>query len=456
MKKSLYICLLSIISLVHCQNEYFDVKSITVEMVDNFLNSFEKLPDTLRVPHKKTAWKFLVYMEGDNDLYPFALKDLQEMMSIGSNENLTILVQFDGLGAKAFTKRLLIQKDKTYEVASFDRKLDGGSAQTLVDFCLWAHADYPSDYTALVLWNHGSGVLDPSRGHPFSSAQLFQVNPLNNMLELDRSIGFFEYLQRRGVCFNDTFGTYLTNLKLETALNSIVNGMGKKLDVVAFDACLMNMIEIADYVRLSADYMVGSEEVEPGNGWYYHTVLAPLAQGGMTPRDFAKHTVESYRKGYTSNTKDFTQSALDLKRVSVLIATINKLSTLLLRAIQLQVNGTVEKAIRHAIDENHCTHFSEPSYADLGHFLKNLKLVLPYMQLQSGNSSTMAQLQKLITEGLTLIDEAVIANAYGSGLKGVTGISIYFPGEYLSSSYQNTHFYKENGWGDLLNHFFLK
>jgi hypothetical protein len=74
------------------------MEGVTTETVDTFLESFEKLPELLRVPHKKTAWKVLVYMEADNDLYPFALKDLQEMMMIGSNENLSILVQFDGIG----------------------------------------------------------------------------------------------------------------------------------------------------------------------------------------------------------------------------------------------------------------------------------------------------------------------------------------------------------------------
>lgn len=416
--------------------------------------SFEPLPDSLRAVVKTVFWKVLVYMAADNDLNPFALEDLKEMSQIGSNENLVIIVQFDGLGENAYTQRLLIHKGKIYEISVFEHKVDMGAAQSLTEFCLWAHSAYPSQHTALILWNHGSGVLDPARGRPFSAAQLFSFNPISNMLEIDRSITFFEYLQRRGVCFGDTYGTFLSNQRLEESLKNIVKGMGKKLDVIAFDACLMSMIEIADYVRGYADFMVGSEEVEPGTGWFYHLVLAPLAKRYMSPRDFAIHAVESYRKGYISKTRDFTQSAIDLQKSGLLISLFHRLSTVLLKASNSQLYGTVDIAISHAIDNTHCTHFAEPNYVDLGHFLRNLRLVIPYMQLQTGNSAVLTQLKQLIGDTLTMLNQVVIANAVGSNLKEASGLAIYYPQGYLSSSYELTHFYKENAWGTILNHLF--
>ena len=39
----------------------------------------------------------------------------------------------------------------------------------------------------------------------------------------------------------------------------------------------MNMVEVAYQLRGSADFIVGSEEVEPGDGWPYDRVLADLA-----------------------------------------------------------------------------------------------------------------------------------------------------------------------------------
>ena len=455
MKKFLYISIISISAMLHGYKSPSVDLELTQLAMDQFLSTFEKFPETLRVPHHRTSWKVLVFMEADNDLYPFSLKDLQEMMVVGSNENLSIIVQFDGLGSKAFTKRLLVQKGKIYELGTFDTKLDGGSAETLTDFCLWAHTEFPSENTALVLWNHGSGVLDPSRGRPFNSGGLFNFNPVSHMIELDRSVGLFEYLERRGVCFNDTFGTFLTNQKLAASLDAIVKGMGKKLDVIAFDACLMSMIEIAEYARFYANYMVSSEEVEPGTGWFYDKTLAPLSTGKMTPHDFACHAVESYRKGYISNTRDFTQSALDLQQITPLINSIHKVSGLLLAALQAQLQGSVQIALTHALDARHCTRFAEPSYADLGHFLRNLQLVIPLMHVESSHALLLQQLNQTVSDALQIYSKVVIANVHGTSLNNATGLAIYFPLNYLATSYQDTFFYKENNWGKLLNYFLL-
>ncbi len=48
------------------------------------------------------------------------------------------------------------------------------------------------------------------------------------------------------------------------------------------------------------------------------------------------------------------------------------------------------------------------------------------------------------------------ANGSGKSLPNATGIAIYFPSNYLGAPYQDTFFYKENAWGKLLNHFFLR
>ena len=49
-----------------------------------------------------------------------------------------------------------------------------------------------------------------------------------------------------------------------------------KVDVLAFDACLMQMAEVAYEVKDLADYVVGSEETEPGPGYPYDPFLAGL------------------------------------------------------------------------------------------------------------------------------------------------------------------------------------
>src|SRR5437762_92801 len=42
----------------------------------------------------ETEWTNLVYVQAKNNLSPFALKNFSDMASIGSNENMTTLVQW--------------------------------------------------------------------------------------------------------------------------------------------------------------------------------------------------------------------------------------------------------------------------------------------------------------------------------------------------------------------------
>jgi len=403
----------------------------------------------------KSSWTVMIYAAADNSLSEYALKDIQEMAKVGSNENVTIIVQLDELGEKEKTKRLLIKKGSVENVGALllNVKLDSGDAQTLIDFCKWGIDEYPAEHYALVLWNHGSGVLDPAPGRSFNVAELFIKNPSTYQLEVDRSISFIEWIRRRGICFSDTRRTYLNNQDLMRALNAITDHLGRKIDVIAFDACLMAMIEIIDTVRFYADYMVASQEVEPGDGWHYEKVLEKLSLQYMTPREFAEHAVESYRQEYLSQVPDFTQSAVDLRKSHGLIDNIHRLATLLLGTIDLQVENTVTLAIETSKDRKNCTSFSEPSYIDLSDFYYNLRMTLPFMQLEPGHKSLIDQLGRTLDAGIELIKQAVIANVCGKNLAHAGGISIYFPKKSIDASYEKTYFSRENAWGELLHHF---
>lgn len=446
MKSSRFSPLLLFVSLLFCplsQAKQHDWESI----------SLPKMPAEFRTG--RTYWTFFVYMAADNDLFEFSLRDLQEMAKVGSNSNVSIVVQLDGYGAHEKTKRLYIRDGILYEADSSLNgvKLDSGSDQTLVDGMKWTMDNFPAEHYALVLWNHGSGVLDPARGRPFRATNLFIEDPLTGMKVIDRSINYLDLIEKRGVCFSDTYGTFLTNQKLERALANITAYRGKKLDVVAFDACLMSMIEIAEFMRYYADFMIASEEVEPGDGWEYESALQPLAQGYVTPYEFARHAVESYRFSYLRQTPEFTQAALNLKEMHSIIDNVHRVSTILMKLTDYQLEGSINRAVEVAKDDRHCTHFAEPSYIDLKHFYSNLRLLVPFIQLEEGHTALLDQLDRSLEAGIKLIDKAVIANVHGSALPAAGGLAIYFPGGYIHPSYEKTNFGKENAWVELLQYF---
>ena len=61
-------------------------------------------------------------------------------------------------------------------------------------------------------------------------------------------------------------------------INSALRKGGVKFDFIGFDACLMGTLETALVTEQYADYLIGSEESEPGCGWYYTTWLSQLSK----------------------------------------------------------------------------------------------------------------------------------------------------------------------------------
>lgn len=78
-----------------------------------------------------------------------------------------------------------------------------------------------------------------------------------------------------------------------------------KLDIIGFDACLMAMYEVGSVMAPYANYLLGSELLEPGTGWDY-SMLAALVTGttvtgqnanantGITEKDLADLLIAGY------------------------------------------------------------------------------------------------------------------------------------------------------------------
>lgn len=403
---------------------------------------------------------FMTYISAVNDLFPFAGRNLKQMQNIGSNERLTITAHFDmhRPGQPKLTRRFLIGKNKLIQIGP-DYSMDSGEVNTLTSFCKWAIESYPADDYILVLWNHGTGILEPIIKRAINPAQLFTINPTTKLIELNRSISFFDFIKEqnalikpelRGICFDDTTGNYLTNQKLKEALHIITNDYlkGNKLSLIGFDACLMSMIEVASIVKDYAHIMVSSQEVELGTGWPYAEVLAPYLTHSPDTITFAKHIVTSFDKAYSKITNDFTQSALDLAYLPLIEQNVDKLSLLLIKGLKNQKNKTVKESIRLSRHKNFCTHFDETTYLDYKHLLTNLYSHIHRYELKTPQETThfRQELTTIIKEGLKLINQVVIENAMGKNLQNAGGISIYLPEYQIHSSYRKSEFANNTHW----------
>jgi hypothetical protein len=411
----------------------------------------------------KKAWTIIIYMAADNDLRSFASRNIKQIAAIGSNKNVNVVVHLDIRINNNFkvTRRYYIEKNKVNHVNAHDPKtqqMDSGDEQTLISCCEWAIKDYPADNYALFFWDHGTGCLDPERGRVINPSYFFEYNPDTRLYDLDRSIGFLEAINsdERGICWDDSTGHYLTNQKLDRALNYITTNFlgGKKINVIGFDACLMAMLEIANITKKYADFMVSSQEVELGTGWDYAQVLTPFVTGSLTPAAFANHIVSVYQTTYNQVTNDYTLSAMDLSKVTALEQNVDEVAHILLDCLKYQNSNSVKNALKASRNKLLCTCFDEPTYTDLAHFYENLEANLQHFDLKQ-NKELVGALKKKIAEGRKLITACVMSSVVGQNLKRARGISIYFPERAMHSSYLKTDFAQTNHWAGLMRQYLI-
>ncbi len=399
---------------------------------------------------KIKKWTILIYIAGDNDLYKFALRNIEQMKQIGSSSTLNIVIHFDyhREPKQKKTRRFFVERNQLLEIGE-NSAMDSGSEQTLINAAQWATTNYPSEHFGIVLWNHGSGDLNPARlERLINPAELFYYDATSNQIVLDRSISFMDFLMRkaseRGICFDNTTGNYLNDQKLALALHEITKMRNNsKIDIVLMDACLMAGIGTAYLLSKYVNYMTASEEVVLGPGYNYATMLRPLSTKFMSPEAFARHAVEAYNQTYGPITQDYTESAFDLSYIEQLAENSNTLANLILHFSEFDPSKSILRTIKLCASKDFCTHFDEPSYVDFLHFYNNLLIHCSRINVKDyQNNDFYSELTKIIKQGIYLHEKTVISSVSGKNYPKAEGISIYFP-QKMHSSFENTFFGKK-------------
>ena len=113
---------------------------------------------------------------------------------------------------------------------------------TLKDFMIWTGDNYPAEHYGLTVWDHGSGI--------FKNQQSKDIT--------------------RG-CVGD-----MKLWELDDALDEFTTSIGRKVDIIGFDVCLLGQIETAYQLKDYVDYVIASEKTEPGDGWDYDNAFTEL------------------------------------------------------------------------------------------------------------------------------------------------------------------------------------
>lgn len=180
-----------------------------------------------------------------------ASNDLREMASASLSDKVNVLVYTGGC-RQWKTSGISNSVNQIYKIENGQLRLlekNRGSgamtaAGTLTDFINYCKSNYPADRNELILWDHGGGTVSG-----------------------------FGYDEK-----NKTAGSMpIANIA------GAIKASGVTFDFIGFDACLMATLETALCLEPYADYLIASEETEPGIGWYYTNWLNALSKNTSMP-----------------------------------------------------------------------------------------------------------------------------------------------------------------------------
>lgn len=388
------------------------MKKLSLLLAIALIALFANFSQAQQVETKK--WTFMVFINGDNNLDRFGVLDIQEMEKAGISKDINIVVEIDrGYGKPArrydVTGRAADAKADDWGICAKNvgdlGEIDSGDYKEVVNYVNWVKQNYPAENYSLVLWNHGAGWKKKA----------------NEVL--------------KGVCYDDQSGHHISTKDLGVMTATIQGILGKRLDILAFDACLMQMIEVSYEIRENVKYMVASEETEPGDGWPYELVCSPLAKNpAMTAEEFARLITQAYAQSYNGK-KSTTQSTVDCDKLEDLAVSIDALAQAIMGACA--ANTAEVTAVKNALAATQ--KYAYADNIDLGHFAQMLAQV------------TKDEKVKEAINNLTMVyGKAVIENQItGTSTKYSTGTAIYFPKSSFNAAYDTIKFSKFS-WDEMV------
>ncbi|MDE7245314.1 MAG: peptidase C11 [Oscillospiraceae bacterium] len=303
--------------------------------------------------------------------------DLQEMLGAEFGSNINLLV-YTG-GCKGWKNNLVssttnqIWQIKSGGMVCVQDNL-GSTPMTdpnvLAGYIQWCAKNYPASRYELIFWDHGGGSIT--------------------------GYGYDEKFASSG-----SMGL--------AGINAALKNAGVTFDFIGFDACLMATAETAMMLTPYADYLIASEETEPGVGWYYTNWLTAFGQNPSMPTielgqkivdDFVDVCAQKCRGQMT------TLSVIDLAELEKTLP--EKLTAFSKSAGQMIQNKEYQAVSNARANTREFAQSSKIDQIDLVHLARNLG---------TAEGNNLAE---------TLLS-AVKYNRTSSNMTNAYGISIYFP-----------------------------
>lgn len=376
-------------------------------------------------------WLVMVFINARNNLWRAGIMDVNEMEEVGSTDKVAVVAELGLLQDRGNSTRFFIQKDTdTSKITSPGRIMEGsdmGSWKYFVDFAKWAIKKYPAEKHMLILWNHGTGRLDMG-GADNSSAEL-------------------------GIAYDDLTRNFIRNSQLARALMEISKYAGKKVEVYASDACLMQMLSVVYETGNWAQTLVQSEEIVPGAGFPYDQILEKLnSNPGASAAGAAKIITEEFdrfyeaAKGFMLNASQGTTiSAIDTAKVDAVISSLNGWIGEALKADRKKLLAAVDETFSFEYGYNgHDTSMHARS--------KDLRDFIDRVGAKIGEDEA-PRLHALGENLKKKIGEAVISREFtgpNAAYSRAGGLAVYFPKLIYDTSYDEAISSRDSLWDDFV------
>ncbi len=244
-----------------------------------------------------------------------ATGDIQEMISsgAGSSDAVRVLIATGGssrwqnsFGISSRSVQYYEVKNNTLSLLQDSGRGNMGDTATLSNFLRFAVSAAPADRYILILWDHGGGPV-------------------------------------YGVCNDENYQD--DSLSLSELRNGLKNGLGgTQLDIIAFDCCLMNCIDLCYDMVGIADYSVVSQELVSGTGLNYDEWMQPIvANPSISTEQIAMNMADTYirenSRGRYAETS--TMSVVASDKMPAVMDAANNFSSALTAQIASNLSGIV-------------------------------------------------------------------------------------------------------------------
>ena len=260
----------------------------------------------------ETEWTILVYIAAHNDLDPYGLTSLKQILAAGSTARVKLAVFFDGYND---SERFIVGEPGERLQGKKLGKIDSGDPDRLVATAKWAFDLCPAKRYGLVLWSHGTGFWNEDdhigRWTPDQMDALAQVargkaavvESSSERAVADASMALFRTTlldilrhpdpNERAILFDCDKESSLDTLQLERVCQEIKGLIRQPIDLLGLDACLLGCVEVAYQLRECVHCLIASEELTPATSWPYHRIFPKLhADPTLSARALSAQIVE--------------------------------------------------------------------------------------------------------------------------------------------------------------------